>query len=230
MKDYRIVFLLMALILISGMNLSAQNRVLREVDPFDMVKVSDNVKVVFKKADKENISIVAEGIGYDKIVTESSGRELRIRIKPGIFKNTDVQIEVEYVKLRSIEASNGAEVNFTETITGDEITLKSSGSAVINVDVDVSALKASLSNGGRIEITGKSNLQEVDASLAAKYNGYEFETENGYIKSNTNADVVVWVKNFLDASAGSKAELKYRGQPTDVKTSTNLGGKITGDL
>jgi len=230
MKDYRIVFLLIALFLISGLNLSAQNRVLREVDPFDMVKVSDNVKVVFKKADKENISIVAEGIGYDKIVTESSGRELRIRIKTGIFKNSDVQIEVEYVKLRSIEASNGADVNFMESITGDEITLKSTGGAVIHVDVNVSALKASLSNGGRIEITGKSNLQEVDASLAAKYNGYEFETENGYIKSNTNADVVVWVKNFLDASAGSKAELKYRGKPAEVKSSTNLGGKITGDL
>jgi len=230
MKDYRIVFLLIALFLISGLHLSAQNRVLREVDPFDMVKVSDNVKVVFKKADKENISIVAEGIGYDKIVTESSGRELRIRIKTGIFKNSDVQIEVEYVKLRSIEASNGADVNFMESITGDEITLKSTGGAVIHVDVNVSALKASLSNGGRIEITGKSNLQEVDASLAAKYNGYEFETENGYIKSNTNADVVVWVKNFLDASAGSKAELKYRGKPAEVKSSTNLGGKITGDL
>lgn len=230
MKDFRIVFLLIALFLISGLHLSAQNRVLREVDPFDMVKVSDNVKVVFKKADKENISIVAEGIGYDKIVTESSGRELRIRIKTGIFKNSDVQIEVEYVKLRSIEASNGADVNFMESITGDEITLKSTGGAVIHVDVNVSALKASLSNGGRIEITGKSNLQEVDASLAAKYNGYEFETENGYIKSNTNADVVVWVKNFLDASAGSKAELKYRGKPAEVKSSTNLGGKITGDL
>jgi hypothetical protein len=230
MKDDRIVFLLIALMLISGLHLSAQNRVLREVDPFDMVKVSDNVKVVFKKADKEDISIVAEGIGYDKIVTESSGRELRIRMKTGIFKNSDVQIEVTYVKLRSIEASNGAEVNFMEPLTGDEITLKSTGSALIHVDVDVSALKASLSNGGRIEITGKSNLQEVDASLAAKYNGYDFETENGYIKSNTNADVVVWVKNFLDASAGSKAELKYRGKPVEVKTSTNLGGKITGDL
>lgn len=230
MITYRTILLFNVLLLSSVFEIMAQNRVLREIEPFDMVKVSDNIKVTFKKADRENISIVASGIGYDKIVTESSGRELRIRIKTGIFKDSDVQIEVDYVKLRSIEASNGADVKFMEPLTGDEITLKSTGNAVINVEVDAAAIKASLSNGGRIEISGESDLQEVDASLGAKYNAYELKTENGYIKSNTNADVVVWVSNFLDATAGSKAELKYRGSPADVKTSTNLGGTITGDL
>ncbi len=226
----RTLYILIFLVTFSAYNLLAQNKVVREIDPFDKVKISDNVNVIFKKADKEKITIVANGIGYDKIVTESSGRELKVKIKTGIFKNADVQIEVEYVKLRSIDASNSANVKFQETLTGDEITIKSTGGAVINLDVDISALKASLSNGGRIEITGKANLQEVDANLTAKYNAYELESENGYIKSNTNSDVVVWVKNHLEATAGSKAELKYRGKPEDVKSSTNLGGKITGDL
>jgi hypothetical protein len=137
---------------------------------------------------------------------------------------------VQYVKLRSIEATNKADVKFRETLTGDEIVLKATGGAVINIDVEISALKASLSNGGRIEISGSAGLQEVDANLTAKYNAYDFETEDGFIKSNTNSDVVVWVKNKLEASAGSKAELKYRGKPAEVKTSTNLGGKIQGDL
>ena len=101
---------------------------------------------------------------------------------------------------------------------------------MINVDVDVSAVKASLSNGGRIEISGKADLQEVEANLGSKYHAYELETENGYVKSNTNSDVVVWVKNRLEATAGSKAELKYRGKPAEVKSSTNLGGTISGDI
>ena len=132
--------------------LFAQNKVVREVSPFDKVKVSDNVKVTFIKADVEKVTIVANGIGYDKIVTESSGRELQIKIKTGIFKNSDVNIEVQYVKLRSIEATNQADLKFQETLAGDEIELKATGGAVINIDVDISALKASLSNGGRIEI------------------------------------------------------------------------------
>jgi hypothetical protein len=210
--------------------LSAQNKVVREVSSFDKVKVSDNVNVTFIKADVEKVTVVASGIGYDKIVSESSGRELQIKIKTGIFKNADVNIEVQYVKLRSIEATNKADVKFRETLTGDEIVLKATGGAVINIDVEISALKASLSNGGRIEISGSAGLQEVDANLTAKYNAYDFETEDGFIKSNTNSDVVVWVKNKLEASAGSKAELKYRGKPAEVKTSTNLGGKIQGDL
>ena len=211
-------------------SLFAQNKVVREIDPFDKVKVSDNLKIVFKKAEKENITIVANGIGYDKIVTKSSGRELKIKVKTGIFKDTDVQIEVEYVKLRLIDASNKADIKFQEKLTGDELTLKASGGAVINVEADISALKASLSNGGRIEISGTADLQEVDANLGSKYNAYEFETENGYVKSNTNSDVVVWVKNRLEATAGSKAILKYKGKPAEVKSSTSLGGKISGDL
>ena len=213
-----------------SVNVLAQNKVVRDIASFDKVKVSDDLNVVFKKSDKESITIVANGIGYDKIVTESSGRELNIKVKTGVFKQSDVQIEVEYVKLRSIEASNKADIKFLGKLTGDELSLKSTGNAVINVEVEISALKASLSNGGRIEISGSADLQEVDANLASKYNAYEFETENGYVKSNTNSDVVVWVKNRLEATAGSKAELKYRGKPAEVQTSTSLGGKISGDL
>ena len=69
----------------------AQNKVVREIDAFDRVKVSDDVKVIFKKAEKERITITATGIGYDKIVTKSSGRELKISVKTGIYKNSDVR-------------------------------------------------------------------------------------------------------------------------------------------
>jgi len=210
--------------------LAAQNKVVREIDAFDQVEVSDDLKVIFRKADTEKITIISDGIGYDKIVTESSGRVLKIKVKTGVFKSTDVQIEVDYVKVRSVSASNKADIKFQEVVEGDELSLKSTGNAVINMEIDISALKASLSNGGRIEVSGKADLQEVDANLAAKYNAFELESKNGFVKSNTNSDVVVWVTGKLDASAGSKAELKYRGKPEEVVSSTSLGGKITGDL
>ncbi len=219
-----------AFLLLSTLDIHAQNKVVREVDPFDKVVVNDNMKVVFIKSDKERITLLAEGIGYDKIVTESSGRELKIKLKTGIYNNTNINVEVEYVKLRSIEVGNKIDVKFKEPITGDQLDLKATGGAVINLEVEVNALKANLSNGGRIEISGKAEMQEVSADIGAKYNGYELESENGFIKSNTNADVVVWVKNKLEATAGSKAILKYRGKPAEVKSSTNLGGKISGDL
>ena len=225
-----LVFAIFIAVISNPRKSSAQNKVVREVSSFDQVRVSDNVKVTFKKSDREMITVIANGIGYDKIITETSKRELRIKVKSTFYKETDVYIEVEYKQLRSIEASNKSIINFTEVVTGDEITLKATGGAVINLDVDVSAVKASLSNGGRIEIAGKADLQEVDASIGAKYNAYEFETENGFVKSNTNSDVVVWVKNKLEASAGSKAIVKYRGKPAELKSSTSLGGKISGNI
>ncbi len=218
------------LLIVSTLKLNAQNKVEVAIDPFDQVKVSDDLKIVFKKSDKEHVTIVANGIGYDKIITESSGRILRIKVKSGFYKATDVQVLVEYVTIRSLEASNKADVSFEEVLEGDQLELKAVGSAVINLKADISALKASLSNGGRIEISGKAEIQEVDASLGSKYNAYEFETENGFIKSNTNSDVVVWVKNKLEATASSKGNVKYRGKPADLKTGTNLGGKISGDI
>ncbi len=208
----------------------AQNRVIKEVDAFDKVVISDNMKVVFRKADKENVIMTATGIDYDKIVVESSGRELRIKLKTGIYNNTNINIEVDYVKIRSIDVGNNADVKFEGALTGDQIELKSTGGAVLNINVEASAIKASLNNGGRIEISGKTDLQEVDANLGSKYNAYELESVNGFVKSNTTSDVVVWVTNKLEANAGSKAALKYRGKPAEVKSSTSLGGKITGDL
>ena len=209
---------------------SAQNKVVKEIDSFDKVKISDRVNVTFKKADKERITVVAEGIGYDKILTTTSGRSLRIKVKSTFYKDTKVDIEVEYVKIRNLEASNKAKIDFNEKVTGDELTMKVTGGAVVNMDAEISAIKAKLSNGGRIEISGQGDLQEVEANIGSNYNAYEFETEEGFVKSNTNSEITVWVKNRLEASAGSGAEVKYRGKPGEVKSSTSLGGKITGDL
>lgn len=208
----------------------AQNKVVREVSGFDNVRVSDHIKVTFKKGDKEKVTIVATGLGYDKIITETSGRQLKIRLKNGIFKDADVNVEVIYVKLRNIEAANHATLRFVEAITGDELKLKATGGGTINIEVAVEALKASLSNGGRIEIKGTAKLQEVDVNMGAKYNAYELESTNGFVKSNTNAEAVVWVDERLEATAGSKATIKYKGKPAEVKTSSSLGGKIEGNL
>lgn len=219
-----------AIILFVSVNVSAQNKVVRDVSSFDKVKISDDLKVIFKKSDVEKVRISANGIGYNKVVTESSGRELKIRVKNGMFKDSDVNIIIEYVNLRSVIATDKADVKFQEVLTGDELNLKANNNAVINVEVEASAVKASLSNGGRIEISGKANLQEVDANLGSKYNAFEFETENGYIKASTNSNVVVWVKNKLEATSGSKSVLKYRGKPKEINSSTNLGGTISGGL
>ena len=65
-----------AVLIFISVNLSAQNKVVRDISPFDKVKISDDLKIIFKKADKEKITIVANGIGYDNIFSKSSGRDL----------------------------------------------------------------------------------------------------------------------------------------------------------
>ncbi len=223
------VNLFYALLLLASTNVIAQNKVIREIDSFDKVKVSDDLKIVFKKSDKEKITIVANGIGYDKIMTETSGRELRVRVKTGIYKDADATVEIEYVTLRSIDASNRVDVKFEEILTGD-LDLKSSGGAVIHIDVQASAIKASVSNGGKIEITGKASIQEINASLGGTYSGYELETESGFVKASTNSEVVVWVTGKLEATASSKSKVKYRGKPEEVQSGSNLGGEILGNI
>ncbi len=221
-------------ILISSMLIAApviaQNKVIRDMATFEKVSVSDNVNVTFKKGSDEKVEIISQGIDYDKIVTQTNGGELRIKLKTGFYKEADVNIEVTYKHLRVIEASNKATVKFAETVEGNELNLKANSNAVIIINVDVNTLKASVSNGGRIEVSGKAKVQYVDANIGGKYNGYELESNVGWIKSNTNAEAVVWVKETLDASAGSKGKIKYRGKVDNLKTNTSLGGKIEGNL
>ncbi len=208
----------------------AQNKVIRDMATFEKVSISDNMNITFKKGNDEKVEIVSQGIDYDKIVTTTDGGVLRIKLKTGFYKGSDVNIEVTYKHLSVIEASNRATVKFVETVEGDELNLKANSNAVIIIDVNVNTLKASVSNGGRIEVSGKAKVQYVDANIGGKYNGFELESNVGWIKSNTNAEAVVWVKETLDASAGSKGKIKYRGKVENLKTNTSLGGKIEGNL
>jgi hypothetical protein len=53
---------------------------------------------------------------------------------------------------------------------------------VKNVEVEISALRALLCVYRKIQISGSSDLQEVDANLGSgsKYGAYEFETNDDY--------------------------------------------------
>ena len=231
MKSNR-TFLTTALILVflAIIPAEAQNKVVRDMPTFEKVSVSDNVNVTFRIGNDEKVEIISQGIDYSKILTTASGGELKIKLKTGFHKEADVAIEVTYKHLSVIEASNKANLKFPDTVKAKELNLKANSNATINIIVDVNTLKASVSNGGKIDISGKAKVQYADANIGGKYNGYELESNVGWVKANTNGEVVVWVKETLDATAGSKGKIKYRGKPEHIKTNSSLGGKIEGNL
>ncbi len=221
---------LAAVLLLAFSEAGAQNKIVRDIKPFDRVKVMDNVKVVFREGPTENLSFTAVGVGTEKVVTENNGRQLVIRMKPGFHKEAKVDVEVSYKKIRSIEVWNGAKVEMPDTIRIDDIELSVSGNSTLQLNVNTNTLKATLSSSGRVDIGGKAEIQEVDVNTNAQYLAYELETVNGYVKVSTGAEGVVWATKYLDAAASSKGELKYRGSPEDVKSGTSLGGKIIGNI
>jgi hypothetical protein len=222
---------LITLLFMIGCQLAvAQNKIIREVNQFDHVHVTEKIDVQLRESDTHKVTFTATGIDYDNIVTEVDGRELRVKLKPGIYKDYKIDFIIEYVKLRTIEAGNGAKITGLNTLAGDEMTIKASGNAVVNASVKVNALKAQLSTSGRIEIDGEAEFQEVEANTYGKYHGFELKADDGFVKANTGAEAVVYVVDQFEGSASSKGTIKYRGSPNNVKSTTSLGGEIIGNI
>ncbi|MCB0599267.1 MAG: DUF2807 domain-containing protein [Lewinellaceae bacterium] len=199
----------------------------RKLDYFDAITVAGDVELVLIRGEEARAVITAEGISEDDVTVYVKGKTLKIQLIEGLFKGSDhARVEVTYQQLRALKASAGAKASSTAAIIGDQLDLRASSGAQMDLAVEVNALVATATEGAVIEIEGSTETQEVTTSTGGQYRGLDLQCARTYVKANTGGQAEVVATKSLDASANTGGQIDYTGDPEEKNTRSLISGGI----
>ncbi len=197
----------------------------RNISTFDKIRVSKGINVTLVEGEKPKAEVHIINADLSDVITESDKNTLTLKMKTKIYKDVAVQVFVTYQTLREISVGGGGSVDGKTTLFADQLVMDAGMDGSIELDLDVNVLEASVS-AARITLAGSAKTIEVKATTGGKFQGKELESKKAYVKANTGGIATVWVKELIDASAGTGGTVEYTGNPPKVETKETLGGSV----
>ena len=223
----RFIFGLLCSFLVSQMLFAATST---SFAPFEDVYVTGKIEVTFVVGEEEKVTIEDR---EDKIRVEQSGKVLKIKRK-GLadyrnYQGFPIRVTVMYKALRFIKASAGADIRHEGAgYMGDKLTLRLASGATGKFEVQANALEVHLTEGAQMQLEGSTENLNVDVSTGASLRARRLESQRAYARATTGGDARVFAAQRLEANANTGGNIRYHGDPAELKVRDNLGGGVYG--
>lgn len=199
----------------------------RNLDGFDGVSTCCNINVELRQGSFD-VEVKAESNLMQYILTEVSGRRLKIGFKDRVNIKTNEKITV-YVSLPELEyvsASSSGEVYCKGEFSGDALEMNVSSGAYLEMSFTGNEVDADASSGGRMDVKGAGTFVRAEASSGGSVRAGGFAAKRARCNSSSGGGVSVSVSEELDADASSGGSVRYSGSPGNVDSKTSSGGSV----
>ncbi|MDW3210834.1 MAG: head GIN domain-containing protein [Reichenbachiella sp.] len=223
--------MIMLAILLSVATLGvAQEKETRKLDDFSSIEVGEAIELIITQGDKNEAVIEVDDIDLDDVITEVRGSELNIERKNSNRNNSnnrgEVVVRLTYKEIDEISVNSAASVFSKSIIKAKEFELNASSAGQMELELEVEELQVEVSSAGNVEVAGTCSSLDLEVSSAGRYEGYDLVCTTIKAEASSGGSGEVFVKNRLDADAGSGGAIYYKGDPDKVLADSNLGGRI----
>jgi hypothetical protein len=238
--------LLISLFAFSTFALFAQQQEVRDLPNFIEIHASEGIEVTLEKGKSPRAVVTADNIALEYVITEVSGKELRIRLDGTRFKNADVEVVVTYVELKGLKASSAAEIEGKEKIVcygkfnievssaaemdvyveSDELNASVSSAASLDLKMITGRFNCNASSAAKIELSGNAGFVEAEASSAANIDGDELKCDIAELSVSSAGSISLDVRNKIVPKASSGGSIDYFGDPEVVNKQVSSGGSV----
>jgi len=206
--------------------LPAQTNIDRNLEAFGKIVVENKILVRLVKSDHESAQIKVQGIDADAVKTVVSGGTLNISVYGEPFTRKKIMVTLEYININSIVAFNGAEVSTTSLVKADTLHVDLKSGAMLYLDADIGYLSSKIIEGALLNAEGYATIQEATVATSGTLSAFDLESDMIKIKATTGGKAKINVEKELDAEAGSKGFISYKGNPLKINRNANSGGSI----
>jgi len=195
---------------------------------FEVVRGSAGLDVVLTEGSENKIVVEADENLQEIIETNVRDEKLHITVSKGhnIGRSKAKKVFVTYVSLAGVEASSGADVVVNSVLKNETLQLRSSSGADLDVEVFAKNVTARSSSGSDLSISGKAVNLNSKASSGSRIDAQKLDLVNCTADVSSGADIIVNVKEVLNAEASSGGQVKYYGNPTSVLKDAGHSGSV----
>ena len=195
-------------------------------EPFSTIKAADGLDVYLTQSDNESIIVEADENLQDLILTEVENGVLKIHTKQNIGSATSKKIKVSFKDISNIISTSGSDVYSTNTISTENLELKSTSGSDMELSVNTSVLHCKSTSGSDMRLSGTTTKLNAEATSGSDIKAADLIAESSHVKATSGADITVNTSEELIAKASSGGDVKYYGNPEKVDKSNNPSGSV----
>lgn len=184
---------------------TTENRKLEQFEDLQLDMVAD---VTLTKGEKITCTIKADDNLLPLILTELSGKSLRIHTQESFSSRARVTITITLPVLKSATVNGIGTLTLTK-VTKDSLMATINGTGIITATGHAETLTAAVNGAGALHAAG-----------------LETKTTTVTITGTSNADV--HASDFLKATVYGTGTVSYTGQPKKIEQSAFGGGQVIG--
>ncbi|WP_372935445.1 head GIN domain-containing protein, partial [Seonamhaeicola sp.] len=146
--------------------------------------------------------------------------------KQNIGKAKAKKIHVSFKNVSAISATSGSDVNSTNTISSEELELKTTSGSDMSLDVITTVLNCKSTSGSDLRLSGKTQKLIAEATSGSDINARDLKAKSSHVEVTSGADITVNTSKELTANATSGGDIKYYGNPKIVNKNNSSSGSI----
>jgi hypothetical protein len=197
----------------------------RDVKDFNSINVGGTFNVYLKKSNVFGLTIVADSNLMSVIKSEVTDSVLNIESLKTIINSEELKLIVSSPDLKSINFSGAADIQGDTGLVYEALTLNISGAGKIDLNMHTRFLKASVSGGANIILSGTTNILDLSISGAGKIEAEKFVSKTCNIELSGLGEAQLNVSEKLDVIISGLGKVEYTGSPV-VNQSISGGGKV----
>ena len=113
-----------------------------------------------------------------------------------------------------------------KTIKSNQISIKAKEGSNISAKISVNNLKANVSSGAKLKLTGVSNEVNLKVSAGGLINAEKLESNKAQVISIAGATSSIRVKELANLKINAGGKIEVYGKPKQVISRYTLGGKV----
>jgi len=206
-------------------NVTTENRMVQ--GDFKSVKVSNAIDLIIEQSAKPEIIVEADDNLQKEITTKVENGTLIIGCNYSSFINVKSRkVTVKMPVIESLQASSASKINSVNVLKGENISLKTSSAANMNLNIEYDAINCAASSGSSIYIDGKALKLETKASSGSTINAKNMLVNEVIANVSSGGSISTHPIVSLEAKASSGGSINYNTMPKFIQKKSSSGGRI----
>lgn len=208
----------------------SQDTTKRSLNSFDDLTITGNFSVEIVQSDRNEVEILRQGddIDLENLIFTYKKNELSIKYKGSFVDDIDINLVLYYSSpILTIDARRGVEIRMHEAGNYDSSVSYNadSGSKILIENITAPEIKAEITKGGSIRITGSTPSFEATVKAGGTIGAANLKAEEVNAKVLAGGEIICAPTSTLNAKITSGGTISYKGDPK-VTQKVSLGGTI----
>ncbi len=217
-----ILFLILILCCSIG---NAQNSVIKDVDDFSELKVFDKIQVTLVPSKESKVEIF--GIKRREVKVVQDGALLKIRMSlNNLWDESNTEVVVYYKELQKIDVNEGARVVCNDVLRHQNLDIRAQEGGSILTTVEGEFMNVKAITGGKIELRGTVEHQQVNVNAGGQYYARNVKTKETQVTIRAGGTAEIHAVTYVKANTNAGGIIRVFGRPKEMDTQKFLGGKI----